>query len=269
MRAAALALVLAAAGCNDSSGPTLSIGSTRTAVRVLQTPAARADALVTWGDAEPYVPILLADPRERLWHLHTRGTRRGFDAVFLSAAGTIVEQQPLARLKEEGITSAKPAAYVLLLPEGGWKECGAAVGQSATLPPCRPQPMPVVTFEGKPDKLFVETALTEWERQRGLMYRRALDPDEGMVFKYPDRRELGFWMRNTKIPLDIAFFNADGRIVRIHAHMAIERDEPRYPSGQPVQYALEVNDGWFERHGIKEGDRVVLPKELLEARAHY
>ncbi len=104
-------------------------------------------------------------------------------------------------------------------------------------------------------KLKVEVAQDEETRMHGLMYRDKLSEDEGMLFVFPEQRILSFWMRNTFIPLDIAFIDADGRIVDIQRMQPIDESK-LYVSAAPALYALEVNAGWFERHGLKVGSLV-------------
>lgn len=100
--------------------------------------------------------------------------------------------------------------------------------------------------------LRAEVADTEAERSLGLMYRDALQPDHGMLFVYPDSLPRSFWMRNTRIPLSIAFLDAQGVIVS----MADMRpyDETPVPSGGPAMFALEMSQGWFQERGIAPGD---------------
>jgi len=102
--------------------------------------------------------------------------------------------------------------------------------------------------------ILVEIADEPSERQEGLMYRESLDDGHGMLFIYPSERTLGFWMKNTIIPLDIAYADKEGRIVDI------QQMEPRvtntYDSAAPAMYALEMNQGWFEAHSIRVGDRI-------------
>jgi len=100
-----------------------------------------------------------------------------------------------------------------------------------------------------------ELAQTSSEQARGLMYRREMAWNEGMLFTYPDERVLSFWMKNTFIPLSIAFLDTEGRIVRI-ARMK-PQDLSSHSSVRPARYALEMNDGWFEKAGVSAGDRVV------------
>jgi hypothetical protein len=101
----------------------------------------------------------------------------------------------------------------------------------------------------------VEVAQTSSEQARGLMYRRDMGWNEGMLFTYPEERVLSFWMKNTFIPLSIAFLDDEGRIVRI-AHMK-PQDLSSHSSIHPARYALEMNDGWFKKAGVSAGDRAV------------
>ena len=105
-----------------------------------------------------------------------------------------------------------------------------------------------VTFE-------VELALTDAQRQQGLMLRRTLRPNAGMAFVWTRTTQGGFWMKNTLIPLSIAFYGADGTILRI-LDMAPCREEPCriYDPGTSYRGALEVNRGAFRRLGVSVGD---------------
>lgn len=107
--------------------------------------------------------------------------------------------------------------------------------------------------------LRVEIADTDQARQAGLMNRDKLPEEQGMLFVYDQPRRLSFWMKNTRIPLDIAFIDADGIIVQIESMQPY--DESHWVSDEPARYALEVNQGWFDRRRVKVGDRVKgLPK---------
>ena len=100
-------------------------------------------------------------------------------------------------------------------------------------------------------KLVAEVATTPEQRSTGLMHRFSLRPDHGMLFVFERPERLSFWMRNTFIPLSIAFIGADGRIVNIE-DMA-PQTEDTHPSKGPVLYALEMKKGWFREHGIEAG----------------
>lgn len=104
----------------------------------------------------------------------------------------------------------------------------------------------------------VEIADTPEERQRGLMYRDSLGEDEGMLFVFPDEELRSFWMKNTAIPLSIAYIDAGGTIREIYDMEPFSLAP--VPSRYPAKYALEVNRGRFAAYGIEPGDRVVLPE---------
>lgn len=102
--------------------------------------------------------------------------------------------------------------------------------------------------------LKVELAMTAGQQERGLMYRQKLGRNRGMLFVY-DREELrSFWMKNTYVPLSIAFIDADKQIV--HITDMSPRDTDSHSSRKPCQYVLEVNRGWFDDHGVEVGDEV-------------
>ena len=117
----------------------------------------------------------------------------------------------------------------------------------------------ITTRSGAKVVLQVEIARTNAERQRGLMYRRTLPAKAGMVFVYPQAVSHGFWMRNTLIPLDIAFYDGRGRILRILTMQPCRRDPCKvYDPGVSYRAALEVNAGSFRRWEVKAGDRIVV-----------
>ncbi|SDN85627.1 DUF192 domain-containing protein [Bacillus sp. OK048] len=107
-------------------------------------------------------------------------------------------------------------------------------------------------------KLTVQVADTFKKREKGLMFVEQLPEDQGMLFVYSGKTYGGFWMKNTLIPLSIAFVDSDGKILKILDMVPCKDDEcPTYDPGVFYQYALEVNLGWFEKNQIKEGDFVI------------
>ncbi|MDP2874036.1 MAG: DUF192 domain-containing protein [bacterium] len=102
--------------------------------------------------------------------------------------------------------------------------------------------------------LSVEVAETSESRARGLMNRASLPWDEGMLFVFDQEQALAFWMKNTLIPLDIAFADAAGVIFQI-AQMEPQTLTP-HPSSRLAKYALEVNRGWFAKNGLKAGAKI-------------
>lgn len=113
---------------------------------------------------------------------------------------------------------------------------------------------PLVTLDVAGTSVEVEHVFTQADRAEGLMRRESLPTDGGMLFSYPDEKVRGFWMKNTWIPLSIAFIDAEGVIVRI-ADME-PHDTSRTSSLYPARYALEMDKGWFAAHGVEKGDRV-------------
>ena len=115
--------------------------------------------------------------------------------------------------------------------------------------------------------LRVQVVVNADEQQRGLMGRRDLGADDGMVFVYPLPQQMSFWMRNTPTPLDIGFFTANGALGEVYALYAFD-ETPVRSAGSDYTLALEVNQGWFARNGIKPGAKVNLGQlaEALRAR---
>jgi uncharacterized protein len=103
-------------------------------------------------------------------------------------------------------------------------------------------------------KLTAEVASTEAQRSTGLMHRRMLPEDRGMLFVFPEVALHGMWMMNTFVPLSVAFVDRDGVIINI------EDMEPHtkntHSAARAAKYALETNQGWFRKRGIKAGDKI-------------
>lgn len=100
----------------------------------------------------------------------------------------------------------------------------------------------------------VETASTAQEREIGLMYRKKLPADSGMLFKFDKDAPVCMWMKNTYIPLSVAFIDKNGQIINIEDMAPLT--ENIHCSRRPARYALEMNQGWFQRQKIKNGDKV-------------
>ena len=115
-----------------------------------------------------------------------------------------------------------------------------------------------LTLEGKEKSAVIKTeiARTDEELSRGLMYRTELADGEGMLFVFTRDDILSFWMKNTLIPLSIAFIASDGRILEIHDMEPGNLNPVR--SGRSARYALEVPQGWFNRIDLGVGDRLIL-----------
>ena len=107
-------------------------------------------------------------------------------------------------------------------------------------------------------KFDVEMALTEPQREHGLMFRKRLGPYEGMLFDFYHEQKVSFWMKNTLIPLDMLFIAGDGTIRHIHVN-AKPLSTDTIPSEYPVRAVLEINGGTAALLGIKPGDKVKHP----------
>jgi len=123
---------------------------------------------------------------------------------------------------------------------------------------CRPdEPQRLaIRIAGVPAR--VEIAADPQSRGQGLMERAELGPDEGMLLVFPRERPIRLWMLNTHIPLDAGFFDGQGVLVG-KAAMRPDGGKEIHSSPRPARYALEMNLGWFERHGIAPGSRLELP----------
>jgi uncharacterized protein len=116
-----------------------------------------------------------------------------------------------------------------------------------------------VSSGGRTIPLTVQVADTPKKRDKGLMFVEKLPENEGMLFVFSAKRYGGFWMKNTLIPLSIAFLDSDGKILKILGMLPCKEEFcPTYDPEIFYNYALEVNLGWFEKNQINEGDFVKL-----------
>lgn len=113
----------------------------------------------------------------------------------------------------------------------------------------------IITHEGR-IPLDVEVAKTNAQIEHGLMFRSHLDENSGMIFLFPHERKIDFWMKNTLIPLDMLFINAQGRIIHL-VENATPRSTAHIPSGGKVLAVLELAGGSVARLHIAKGDKVV------------
>ncbi|AEG04382.1 DUF192 domain-containing protein [Sinorhizobium meliloti] len=113
----------------------------------------------------------------------------------------------------------------------------------------------LITASGRTHDLTVELAVDPSQREQGLMYRRQMAPDHGMLFDFGETRPVMMWMKNTYLPLDMLFIASDGTIRTIHEN-AVPHSEAIIDSREPVAYVLELNAGTVKRLGVSPGDRL-------------
>jgi uncharacterized membrane protein (UPF0127 family) len=114
--------------------------------------------------------------------------------------------------------------------------------------------MPEIGLSIAGHKISAEVAATDPQRMQGLMHRRMMPENRGMLFVFTDVSRHAMWMENTFIPLSVAFIDNDGIIANIEDMKPHTRDS--HPAVKPVRYALEMNLGWFAKRGIKPGAKI-------------
>ena len=159
------------------------------------------------------------------------------------------------------ITGGFPQKEGIAKLENMIKSFGTIIGlllilfASSVKPLACPLELPTTTISIKGYTLTTELATTPAARACGLSHRDELPKNHGMLFIYPDLRPISFWMKDTTIPLSIAFLYDSGNIFSIQDMTPMLTDRI-YHSSRPAGYALEVNQGWFSRHGIDVEDAV-------------
>ncbi len=126
--------------------------------------------------------------------------------------------------------------------------CMPAFGQSG------PQRLPVIQLGAGMHIIKAEVARTPQQHQIGLMFRESMGGNEGMLFIFDQPSKQCFWMKNTLIPLAIAFVEDDGTVVNLDEMQP--RTQETHCSAKPVRFVLEMNTGWFAKRGIKPGSKL-------------
>jgi hypothetical protein len=128
--------------------------------------------------------------------------------------------------------------------------CGLALSAAAMAQ----NSLPVVELGAGMYRIEAEVAANDQHRQVGLMNRKTMPAQRGMLFVFPQERTHCMWMRNTLMPLSVAFIDADGYIINIENMKP--QTEDNHCAKVPARYALEMNEGWFAQRGIKPGTRL-------------
>lgn len=134
----------------------------------------------------------------------------------------------------------KKIAFVCLLVAG----VGAAIAQA----------MPVMELSAGFHRIEAEVAANNPDRMQGLMHRRSMPSQHGMLFVFTQDAQHCMWMKNTYLPLSVAFLAPDGRILNIEDMKP--HSEENHCAAQPARFALEMNAGWFAQRGLKRGDLI-------------
>ncbi len=132
-------------------------------------------------------------------------------------------------------------------------------------------PLSTIEAELAGRTVVIELAITPQEQRQGLMYRESMPDNHGMLFVYRQPQYMSFWMKNTKIPLSIAFIREDGIIGNIEdmePHTGPFDPVKNYRSTYKSLYALEMNQGWFDTHGLNAGERIELPYGEIQSKAN-
>lgn len=114
--------------------------------------------------------------------------------------------------------------------------------------------MPVMELTAGFHRIEAEVAADQQNRMTGLMNRKAMPPQRGMLFVFPEKNTHCMWMRNTFLPLSVAFLDEEGRIINIEDMQP--QTEDNHCAKVPARYALEMNLGWFSQRGIKPGTKL-------------
>ena len=127
----------------------------------------------------------------------------------------------------------------------------------------QPQSLPTIKMKVGNRVFNVEVANTDPSREMGLMYRDSMPADHGMIFVFPDEEKLNFWMKNTRIPLDIAYLDAVGKVVSVKSMKPY--DLSGVPSDFPAKFAIELNQGAAAEAGLHTGDVVEIPADIANS----
>ena len=144
--------------------------------------------------------------------------------------------------------------FVLLTVLMVWLIAPAANAQFQTFPKAEL----TIVSAGGPHKFTVELATTPGQMEQGLMFRKSMAPNVGMLFDYRAPSMAAMWMKNTLIPLDMLFVDQRGRIINIHER-AVPGSLESIAAAAPARAVIELNGGTAARLGIKPGDRVIFP----------
>lgn len=209
--------------------------------------------------------LLICYPRERYQSIAIDNASVTLLVAFINRAGVIMQIGTLIKQEDYGFicVSEKEVQYALITAGDWFNKNIVKVGDIIKFPTefktLQFEELHTLTTKGI--KVYVEIAETDRKRGRGLMFRRGLSRDDGMLFMYKKEAFRSFWMKNTFIPLSIAYIKSDGTISSIHDAEALNVESIH--SKEPVQYVLEMRQDWFKEYNIKLGDKIEIPPDIL------
>lgn len=246
------------AGCSGGGEPpVVMLKGVPIRVEWFRSDPARRYAPVDHGRLSERYGMLVGYTHDRFQHFFSLRSSAAFDVAFLDGAGKIVEVRALKANDIDGLTSTKECRYALFLEEGWLARHNVSEGEQAALGAgivaSPPDPFPEIRIGGVP--LKVEVSVLHAERNRGLMYRKALSFDDGMLFAYAaERPDVEFYMLNCYFPLDIAFFDAKGKFINVvptdpYPDPRVDTNERSRPT-RNAQFIVETRKGWFRAKGL-------------------
>jgi uncharacterized membrane protein (UPF0127 family) len=244
--------LLVAAGCGGAPPATSSAPTPTTAAAAAPKPSPAQTVVPTAPPTQATTPVVAA-----------AAPKPSPAGSVGPGAGSPAGQSPPAAASPSAAAPASPAIVVAASPSAaaGASPAGAG-GAGPTVPPGSPTvafargTVTLTRADGQTRQLQVEVADDDTSRARGLMFRPTMPEEAGMVFIFSQDTDGAFWMQNTLIPLSIAFIGADGRILEIQDMQPLTTDF--HKPAQRYRSALEVNQGYFARAGVKAGDRADL-----------
>lgn len=253
-RLAALLLALAWARAAGAA-PTITavlFGSTRLNVEVADTPEKHQLGLMNRESLASDAGMIFVYPTSEKHEFWMKNTLIPLSICFLDDRGKVlnVVDEMTPRDTTKRYPSAGPARYAVEANKDWFKNNGVKPGDVARFA-YRHEKIEGVAFG--PNRVRVETVDRPETVERGLMNRDKMDPDAGMLFVFPRPQVLRFWMKNTRIPLSIAFMDPSRKILNLRDMEPFD-EKTRHHSDGVALYALEVNKGWFAAHNVKPGD---------------
>jgi hypothetical protein len=188
-------------------------------------------------------------------HYRTEDAHMPLDIIFVNSAGVIVSIHELNANDRTSIASDKPAFYAI---EVNHSAAAVKVGDTLTIPPAASR-MAIAQMQIGKTQFALEVAATAEDQEIGLMSRDVLPAGRGIIFVFPEEKPRDFWMKNTRISLDIIFLDSAGVVVSIRQMAPFDLNLTS--SNFPARYAVELNKGAAEASGVKVGDRLTIPPQ--------